>query len=91
MSVRRVLIDIELEVDDTDFKTAALVAESTGVHDVSDPDVRDAVSRMLMRFDWPSIGALPLRSLVTARPRQRGGWYSAIRLPQDRGVGPVPL
>lgn len=85
MSVRRVVIDLELTVDDGVFKAAALTGEPTGVADVTDPAVRDAVSRMLVRFDWSSIGAVPLRSIVTPR-RRRGGWYDAVHLPLDRGV-----
>lgn len=86
MSVRRVVIDLELTVDDGKFKAAELSTEPTGVADVSDPAVRDAVARMLVRFDWSSIGAVPLRSVVTPRLRRRSGWYDAVHLPLDRGV-----
>lgn len=71
MNLRRVVIDIELSVDD----------------DAPAPVVDDAVSELLVDLDWGAIGAHPLRSVVTTRSPDDVGWYEPLMLVGDWGVG----
>lgn len=87
MNLRRIIIDLELEVDDDDFKAAGLSADSSGVCDATEGAVRDAVTRMLVESDWRAIGVRPLRSIVTPRVVGPEGWYEPVRLAGDWGVG----
>lgn len=86
MSGRRVLIDIEFAVDEDRFMLAKLSEDPSGVADITDPGVRDAVSRALVCTDWAEHGLAPLRSVVTTRQRRRDGRYQGSRVPPDPGV-----
>ncbi|MCS5732479.1 hypothetical protein [Herbiconiux daphne] len=65
MTLHRVLIDVQFSVDEDRFKIDQLADDATGVSDVTDPGVRDAISRLLIRADWAEHGLAPLRSIVT--------------------------
>ncbi|MFB2596669.1 hypothetical protein ACEXQE_02650 [Herbiconiux sp. P17] len=72
MTNHRVLVDIEFTVDEDRFKIDQLADDATGVSDVTDTGLRDAVSRLLIRADWTEHGLAPLRSLVTTSPLTPG-------------------
>ncbi|MCS5723034.1 hypothetical protein N1028_13435 [Herbiconiux sp. CPCC 203407] len=68
MTNHRVLVDLEFDVDEDRFKIDQLTDNATGVSDVTDPGLRDAISRILIRADWAEHGLTPVRSVVTSRP-----------------------
>jgi hypothetical protein len=82
----RVLIDIEFTVDEDRFKLAQLSDDASGVSDVTDAGVRDAVTSRLVRAEWADHGLAPLRSIVTTRPLTADGNYTDVHVSSDPGV-----
>ncbi|MFB2580506.1 hypothetical protein ACEXQD_04585 [Herbiconiux sp. P15] len=65
MNRHRVIIDVEFSVDEDQFKAHQLTGHATGVSDVTDPGLRDAIAQLIIQADWADQGLEPLRSLVT--------------------------
>jgi hypothetical protein len=82
----RVLIDVEFTVDEDRFKLAQLTDDATGVSDVSDAGIRDAVTRLLIGADWTKHGLTPLRSVVITRALNPDGCYDDADVPRGPGV-----
>ena len=83
---RRVLIDIEFAVDETQFKIARLAEDPSGVSDVTDDDVREVVTSHLLDANWGRQGLAPQRSIVTTRSSTPRGEFEALVVPPDLGV-----
>lgn len=83
---RRVLIDIEFAVDEEKFKVAQLPDDATGVSDITDASVREAVAIRVLRADWAAQGLQPQRSTVTTRASATNGGFPAVVVPADAGV-----
>jgi hypothetical protein len=82
----RVLIDIEFTVDEDRFKLAQLSDDASGVSDVTDAGVRDAVTSRLVLAEWAAHGLAPLRSIVTTRPQSADGNWARVDVLSDPGV-----
>ena len=67
MTQYRLLIDIQFDLDAEKFKVSQLVDDASGVSEVTDDGVRDAVMARLIKIDWAALGLMPLRSIVTSR------------------------
>ena len=67
MTQYRLLIDIQFDLDAEKFKVSQLVDDASGVSEVTDDGVRDAVMARLIKIDWAELGLMPLRSIVTSR------------------------
>jgi hypothetical protein len=74
----RVHIEVEFTVDEERFKLARLTDDASGVSDVADVGVRDAISRLLGGADWAEHGLTPLRSIVTTQAPQRASPFRSI-------------
>jgi hypothetical protein len=83
----RVLIDVEFTIDEEPYKLAQLMHDASGISDVTDSGVRDAISRLLARVDWAAQGLEPLRSIVTTRSASSDGLYADAHVPADHGIG----
>ncbi|CAN5358695.1 hypothetical protein BH10ACT7_BH10ACT7_30410 [soil metagenome] len=83
---QRVLIDIEFTVDETQLKVARLAVDPTGVSDVTDSDILEAVAGRLTEVDWAPRGLTLQRSIVTTRAVSVEGVFVEVTLPADRGV-----
>ncbi len=86
MTQHRILIDIEFAVDEGEFKVAQLADDATGVSEVTEAGVRDAVTGGLIHANWAEQGLVPLRSIVTTRPLGPAGNYAEVRLPAEPGA-----
>lgn len=49
------LVDIESTVDEAQFKSAQLTDDATGLSEVTDEGVRDAVSGRIIEADWAGL------------------------------------
>lgn len=86
MTLHRVLIDIEFAVDEDLFKLAQLCEDASGISDVTDAGVRDAVTSRLVLAEWAERGLAPLRSIVTTRSQSADGGYASVPVPSDPSV-----
>jgi hypothetical protein len=87
MTRHRVLIDVEFTVDEHQFKMVHLPEDPSGVSDVTEASVRDAVTDGLIATDWAEQGLAPVRSMVSTRHLNLSGTYDAEDVPPDGGVG----
>ena len=83
---QRVLIDIEFVVDETQFKLAQLLDNMVGISDVTETDVREAVTAGIIHADWAAQGLIPQRSTITTRTSTPSGKFVEILLPADTSV-----
>ena len=83
---QRVLIDIEFAVDETQFKLTQLADDAVHVSDVTETDIREAVSVEIIHADWAAQGLTPRRSTVTTRTCTSSGKFVAMLLPADTSV-----
>lgn len=86
MSRRRVLVSIEFTTDADRFTRSQLTDNAPGVPCVTDPGIRDAVTRLLIRGDWVEHRLGPLRSIVTTRPLTPEEHYQDAHAPADPGA-----
>lgn len=86
MTQHRLLIDIQFFLDAEKFKVSQLVDDASGVSEVTDEGVRDAVTARLIRIDWAELGLLPLQSIITSRVPSTTGEYPLVCVPADSGV-----
>ena len=89
MTQYRLLIDIQFALNPEKFKISQLVDDASGVSEVTDEGVRDAVTARLIRIDWAELGLLPLQSIITIRVPSTAGEYPLVYLPADSGVTAV--
>jgi hypothetical protein len=82
----RVLIDIQFDVDEVQYKLAQLTHDATGVSEVSEEGVRDIVTSGLIGVDWAQQGLAPIRSTVTTRVLSPGGGYAQVYVPADPDI-----
>lgn len=86
MAQHRVLIDIQFDVDENQYKLAQLTDDATGVSEVTEAGVRDVVTCGLIGVDWAQQGLAPIRSTVTTRAISPGGGYARVCVPADPDI-----